>query len=230
MNKSVSDFYDEYSVYQKNRGYNERHFFMLDKMLELGLNRESNVLELGCGIGTITSLVYKVVRKGKIVGVDISPKSIEYAKHRVPGAEFHVGDIVEFSRKELVYDFITLFDVLEHIPIELHKSLFSNIVSHMHTGAKLLINIPNPTYLDHVRENSPDLLQIIDQSLPLADLVLDADHSGLSMRYFEKYDLWSKDESQFMIFELKEKYVQKDGIPPRQTLMRRIQNKFEIYW
>lgn len=230
MNKSVSDFYDDYSVYQKNRGYNERHFFMLDKMLELGVKPTSNILELGCGIGTITSLVYKVVKKGKIIGVDISPKSIEHAKKRVPAVEFHVGDIVKFTRKELSYDFVTLFDVLEHIPIELHKPLFANIVAHMNSNTKLLVNIPNPTYLDYVRENSPDLLQIIDQSLDLAVLIKDADESGLSLKYFEKYDLWSKDESQFMIFEPKAKYEQRDGTPPKQTLLRRIQNKFEIYW
>ncbi len=232
VDKNVSEFYDEFSSFQEKIAYNERHFLMLDKLLELGLNKTSNVLELGCGIGVVSSLICRVVKSGKLIAVDISPKSIEIAKknNATTGAEFYVGDVTEFKSNEYSYDFITLFDVLEHIPIDSHDKLFASIAEHMSEDTKLIINIPNPDYLRYIHDNSPDRLQIIDQPLPLIDILENTQSNELELKFFETYDLWLKDESQFMVFEKKKRFVAVETKAPGQTYIRRLQNKFKKYW
>ncbi|MEK6616194.1 MAG: class I SAM-dependent methyltransferase, partial [Bacteroidota bacterium] len=132
----VSDFYDAFTNYQMETDVmlNDRHFILFKKLKSLGLNTNSHVLELGCGIGVITSLIATVVRKGKITAVDISPKSIEVSKKKIfqkTNIEFIVSDILNFSYPDNRFDFITLFDVIEHIPLKDHSAVFKLISRYM---------------------------------------------------------------------------------------------------
>ena len=232
VNKGVSDFYDDFTSHQERIGYNARHFLMLDRLLESGLRGDSTVVELGCGIGIITSLILKVLREGAVVAVDISPKSIEIAKGRGDQrrCRFEVGDITEFDPGVRQADFVTLFDVLEHVPVRGHQALFERIEGYIGEQGQLLVNIPNPEYLDYLHEHEPEKLQIIDQPLSIADLVKTAHEAGFVMRQFETYDLWHKNESIFMRFEKQQAFEEIETDPPTQSILRRIQNKFETYW
>jgi 2-polyprenyl-3-methyl-5-hydroxy-6-metoxy-1,4-benzoquinol methylase len=75
-----------------------------------------------------------------------------------------------FSHKVL-FDFIVLPDVLEHIPVEQHSNLFKNLSAVSSPKAIVLINIPEPNCLNWIRKHNPEKLQIIDQSLSMQDLL-----------------------------------------------------------
>jgi ubiquinone/menaquinone biosynthesis C-methylase UbiE len=62
----VTEFYDEYVVEQANTGINDRIYGVYERLIGLGLNAHSTVLELGCGIGMMTSLLKRTVNQGKI--------------------------------------------------------------------------------------------------------------------------------------------------------------------
>ena len=78
----VSKYYDKFSSYQSKVGINIRHRSIFKNIKREGLSRNSFVLEIGCGIGTLTGLIAGVVTTGRIVSIDISPKSIEMAKYK----------------------------------------------------------------------------------------------------------------------------------------------------
>ena len=65
-------------------GVNLRHFMIMDHLIRFGLRKDSKVLEIGCGIGKLTGLLYKYIKRGKIVGMDISNESVEIARKRIP--------------------------------------------------------------------------------------------------------------------------------------------------
>ena len=77
---SISNFYDDYTVSQQKIGVSTRHHLIYNELINLGLKKNSNVLEIGCGIGTVSSLIIPFIQSGKFVGCDISPKSIELAQ------------------------------------------------------------------------------------------------------------------------------------------------------
>lgn len=170
--QSVKDFYDTFTSNQTNIGVSVRHRLILKKLKSIGLKSHSNVLEIGCGIGTVSSLIIKNTPSGKFVGCDISPKSIELARKFNPqkSAEFICTDMSDFETN-LKFDFVVFPDVLEHIPVEEHNQLFERISRVCKTNTKLLINIPEPNMLNYQRKNNPHLLQIIDQSLSMQDLL-----------------------------------------------------------
>ncbi len=170
--EEVEEFYDEFVDKQKNIGVSVRHRLIHKKLKSLGLNPNSNVLEIGCGIGTVSSLIIKSIPSGKFVGVDISPESIETAKKLFgsSNATFLVDDMSDFT-SDIKFDFIVFPDVLEHIPVEQHSRLFENVARVCKQDAIVLINIPEPNALNWTREHNPEVLQIIDQSLSMQDLL-----------------------------------------------------------
>lgn len=207
-NKEIKVFYDEYIEEQRNSGINDRIYGLYRRMLKQGLNSNSNVLELGCGIGVMTFLLSKTIKKGQIEAIDISSKSIDFCKQRIKKSniKFITADIINYSPAFKKPDFITLFDVIEHIPVEKHGELFNNIALLCHDDTKILINIPNPGYVEYDIKNQADTLQIIDQPVPLNSITDNLIKSDLDLVYFETYSVWVENDYQFFIIARKKDF------------------------
>lgn len=226
--EEVVSYYDNYVPHNWKIAYNERHLLMIEKLKACGLREESRVLELGAGIGVITSLILKEVKKGTVVSTDLSPKRIGFAQNRLsekyPNAQFRVEDISDFTIEGQSFDFITLFDVLEHVPQELHKKAFKEIYKHLHDQSIVVINIPHPACIDYLHENQPDSLQVIDQALSADNLIADAYDAGLVLEFFESYSIWQHHDYQFMVFRKKYAFNPK-RLKNRKGFLDRIKNK-----
>ena len=150
-NQKIVDYYDPLLATYLESGINDRIYHLYKRLLSLGLKPDSNVLELGSGIGTLTFLLFKYIKDGKIEAVDISPKSIEFSKQKIksPNVFFFADDIVTFKTSLKNIDFITLFDVIEHIPLDKYSELFQNLSFLSNENTKICINIPNPAYIEY---------------------------------------------------------------------------------
>lgn len=79
------------------------------------------ILDAGCGSG-YNALALALANPGaKIVGIDLSPKSIELAQkrlefHQIPNSEFHVLSIENVSELGLEFDYINCDEVLSLVP------------------------------------------------------------------------------------------------------------------
>ncbi|MBS1652383.1 MAG: class I SAM-dependent methyltransferase [Bacteroidetes bacterium] len=187
----VKSFYNNYKIQQQSIGVNIRHRTIFKNLRKEGLLPTHKVLEIGCGIGTVSGLIINYLSQGFFVGVDISNESIEFAKKRFStknNAEFLVNDMSAFSHK-FKFDYIVLPDVLEHIPVELHAGIFKLLESVSHNDTQILINIPEPHCLNWIRQNHPQKLQIIDQSLDTAKLIGDANNAGFKLYSMNSYGL-----------------------------------------
>lgn len=189
--KQVEDFYNNFKEHQKKLGINIRHRTILKNVKKAGLSKDMNVLEIGCGIGTVSHLILRNLSEGRFVGVDISSESIAQAKQlnaRFRNAEFLVSDMSDFKHV-LKFDMVVLPDVLEHIPVEQHAHLFSVLKAHTHAGSVILINIPEPNCLNWARQQHPEKLQIIDQSLSMQDLLNNVYPSDFELVSLQPYAL-----------------------------------------
>jgi ubiquinone/menaquinone biosynthesis C-methylase UbiE len=226
----VTEFYDEYVVEQANTGINDRIYGVYERLIGLGLNAHSTVLELGCGIGMMTSLLKRTVNQGKIHAIDISAASIEYGKAKFGGANitFSTQDITTFETQLNTPDFITLIDVLEHIPLELHAALFSRISRVMGINSHFVINLPNPDYIAHDIALEADSLQVIDQPVPFASLIQQLDDAGLELMTYQKYGLWHHDEYQWFVLRIKRPFKEV-RIDDSLTLMEKVKRKIKRF-
>ena len=202
----ISDFYDEYVQRQLKIGANERLISLYKRLLNGGLNADSKVLELGCGVGIFTKLLVKKVTSGIIEAVDLSEKSIAVAQQELKhkkNIHFDVDDVVKYQPKNSDFDMITLMDVIEHIPLGHHEELFGNLAKIATNKTNILINIPNPQYIGYARINHPESLQVIDQEVELFPLMQHLEKHGLELVYFEKYGIWEEEDYHFMVIRKK---------------------------
>ncbi|MFN5912162.1 MAG: class I SAM-dependent methyltransferase [Bacteroidota bacterium] len=186
--EGVSEFYDSFVSTQKKIGISIRHRLIHKKLKKMGLRADSSVLEIGCGIGTVSSLIIRSIPHGQFTGCDISPESIATARQLNPqkNAEFLVTDMSDFT-SEKRFDLIVFPDVLEHIPVDQHSNLFKNVAAVCKPDAKVLINIPEPNTLNWTRKNRPEVLQIIDQSLSMQDLLNNTYPHGFQVQSITPY-------------------------------------------
>jgi trans-aconitate 2-methyltransferase len=188
VHTEVENYYNQYVDHQKKIGVSNRHRIIFKSLKKLGLRTDSNVLEVGCGIGTVSSLIIKNITKGNFVGVDISSESIAFARNFNPqsNASFIVSDMSDFT-SDKKFDFIVFPDVLEHIPVEQHPDLFRCVAKVCSDNAIVLINIPEPNALNWIRVNTPEKLQIIDQSLSIQELINNVYSAGFFVQSIEPY-------------------------------------------
>ncbi|WDT68686.1 class I SAM-dependent methyltransferase [Cloacibacterium sp. TD35] len=206
--EEVSQFYDQFSERQIKIGVNERLIYLFKKLKKLGLNKKSKILELGCGVGAFTYLLSKKVEQGYVEAVDLSEKSIENAQKNIQksNVRLFVGDVVYYQPKETDFDFITLLDVIEHIPVEEHFNLFKNLSSFISEKTLLLINIPNPEYIKYLHQNLPDSLQVIDQPIELTTLAENLDKNDLEIIFFQKYGIWEQEDYHLFVVRKKREF------------------------
>lgn len=200
----IISYYDQFSEKQEKTGINSRHLSILDKVMSAGLKAHHRVLEVGCGIGTVSSLIAGQVKKGEVLAVDISPESIDKAKVIWKGFDnlkFEVSDMSDFHKANQTFDFFIFPDVLEHIPVDQHQRLFQNIQEHSHQDSVIFIHIPAPRYLQWMIQNEPEKLQVIDQPLDSGDLIKSITSSGFYLEKMETYSVFFEEKDyQYFVF------------------------------
>jgi trans-aconitate 2-methyltransferase len=192
----VRGYYDEYVGRQRAIGVNKRHRAILEWALKFGMRPDHSVLELGCGIGTLTGLLAKGLEAGgSVTAVDLSPASVETAEKRLGSfgnVRLLVGDALEMSL-EGRFDVVVLPDVIEHIPLERHSELFGRVASWVEDGGFVLLHYPSPHYQEWTRRHHPDRLQIIDQTIHADVLASHAYPHGLYLHHLETYSIWMRE-------------------------------------
>lgn len=201
--EEISKPYHDFTDTHPESGANERLISLYKRLFELGLKADSTVLELGCGAGNFTKLLAKRVKRGIIEVADLNEKSIEAAKKQLAEKTnilFTAADAVKYIPQNKNFNFVTLLDVIEHIPLSLHGNLFRQISAYTDENSLVCINIPNPEYIEYAREHEPKKLQTIDQSVQLLPLLQHLEGVGFEMIFFEKYSIWVREDYHFMVF------------------------------
>lgn len=83
----------------------------------LNLQNASTILDVGCGDGKITAAIAKSLPSAQVIGIDISPSMIEFAKAAFsndPNLKFLIQDAANLDFQEK-FDLITSFTVMQWV-------------------------------------------------------------------------------------------------------------------
>lgn len=226
----VRDWYNQFSGNQVKKGINLRHFKIMNRLIKIGLKKDHSVLEIGCGIGTLTQLINSFLKSGKLVATDISDKSINIAKSRITKSDkidFIVTDMSDFSYPAK-FDFIVFPDVLEHIPEESHENIFKTVSSLMHNNSRILINIPHPRAIDYLRKTDPDKLQVIDQAISAFSIIKNATKSNLELVSYDSYSLFKKEYDSVFIILKKGTSIEYSALSKREIILAKLKERIKF--
>ena len=101
-----------------------------------------NVLDVGCGTGTLAIAIRPRVRQGEVHGIDASPEMIEVAKEKAAkaGAEidFQVALVEAIPFPDASFDLVTSSLMLHHLPDDLKRKGFAEIRRVLKPGGRFL--------------------------------------------------------------------------------------------
>lgn len=120
------------------------------------ITKSANILDVGCGPGTITSDLAKLASEGTTIGIDNSAGIIAQAQSSVsplPNLTFAVGDALKLSYPDNTFDIVHAHQLLVHI---------SDPVSVLKEFHRVL----KPGGLIAVRDSSPATVLSLKPDLP----------------------------------------------------------------
>lgn len=206
--KEIKDFYNNFSKNLiRDKIYpNPRHKKIISYLKKLfKIYSFNNALEIGCGIGIISEFISKNVPG--VTGIDISEENIKFAKTTNNNISFYCSDFSEYPAKDK-FDLITLFDVLEHIPKQIHQNVFRKIKDLSNPNTKIIITVPDPDYLSYIRVHSPEKLQVVDECIYLDEMIRILKENNLDILLFEKYGIDCANQYNLYLLQFKNKEYQ----------------------
>ncbi len=101
----------------------------------------ADLLDVGCWTGDFASLAASRARS--VTGLDIEPRALEVARGKVPRASFVEGSVLDLPFEEAIFDVVTFFDVLEHLPVDSEARALREISRVTRPGGCLALGTPS---------------------------------------------------------------------------------------
>ena len=195
----VRAYYDEF-LRSRMLSYrlteNDRIEAAIARVLPL-LRVTDRVLDVGCGIGIVAERLASQVPSGQVLGIDISPQNIWYAKRTTRRKNLSFAALDAVKEIDAIHEIlggpanvVVLVDVIEHIPDGERPQFLSRLRAVSSDSALLVLTYPSPQYQRYLRENNPDELQVIDNIIALPTLVEEAAAAGYHLLHYSLEDIW----------------------------------------
>ena len=157
----------------------------------------ANLLDLGCGNGTLAMELAERGFQGKYTGLDFSPQLLETARQNVPPGSafaFLQADLssaawdTNFAQNS--FDYILAFAILHHIPGRLNRQQLLVSIRRRLSGGGLLVH-SNWQFLNSERLRSRiqpwERAGIRAEDVEPGDYLLDWRHGGVGLRYVHHF-------------------------------------------
>jgi SAM-dependent methyltransferase len=189
----VVDFYDEHIVHKVADFVDgNRRVDAAWRTLEHWAPESPRVIvEIGCGLGAMAYRMADRWPNARVIGADISPRSIEYAQRlfQLPNLAYSNGSLDALA-VDGYCDLVVLVDVYEHIAHADRAAFLAGVAPLLSDDGRAVLTFPTPAYQRILRECSPEKLQPVDEDVDMSAL----DEVGRAIRadlvMYQEHDIW----------------------------------------
>lgn len=112
------------------------------------MNKGSHVLDIGCGNG---SYIY-LIDSPHCVGMDLTIDVLKMAKKYCVKSHFLVGSILNLPFRAEVFDMISMWEVIEHIPVGTESDALAESQRVLISDGCLLLSTPNRHFVSNIMD------------------------------------------------------------------------------
>ncbi|RJQ36777.1 class I SAM-dependent methyltransferase [Candidatus Parcubacteria bacterium] len=105
---------------------------------------DAAILDFGASDGHMAGIAHARFGRARVVGVDPSARSIEYAKRHHPEIEFFVTDGAQLPFNDATFDLAYAVGVFHHIPFDAHDVAYREIIRTLKPGGAFVLFEMNP--------------------------------------------------------------------------------------
>lgn len=135
---AVQRAYDEIAeTYAAQRSTDSSGIDVLDRFLH-PFSENTRILDAGCGQGT--PVLERISDSSTAVGVDISCEQLQIAVENTPAAALIQGDMTTLPFREGVFDAVTAYHSMIHIPIDEHQTVIDEFARVLQSDGRLLLS------------------------------------------------------------------------------------------
>lgn len=196
MNQSIAEvksYYDKH-VASKLKGFvevnarAERAWLTIEQWTQKNPQR---ILEVGCGIGDICWRMTRRWPESEVVGLDVSPKSLEIARKLFGSSRlsFVEGPLIK-GKVIGKFDLIVLMDVYEHIAVADRSALHEALRELRSDGGRIVLAFPTPSKQANLRQCHPDQIQPVDEDIDLATILALAGDIKAEVLLYQEVNVW----------------------------------------
>jgi len=190
--EEIKQYYDQHVVGKLNGfvNINERVERAWTTVIE-NTNNPSTILEVGCGIGDLCWRMNRSWPESIINGIDISPKSIEYANKLFANKKVSFKEGVLTRRSYTTkFDLIILIDVYEHIMKEQREELHDALKVLSNNTGKIVLSFPTPRHLAWLKKNDLANIQPIDEDITVDTICKLAKDINKDVLMYKEVSVW----------------------------------------
>ena len=134
VRRNYDDLAETYARERSEAGYGKE---ILDQFLR-PLPKSARVLDAGCGQGT--PVLHQLSASATATGLDFSRTQLELATENAPRASLIQGDMTNLPVRNGVFDAITAYHSLIHIPLEEHQAVIDEFARVLRPDGRLLLS------------------------------------------------------------------------------------------
>jgi SAM-dependent methyltransferase len=202
--ETVVSYYDEH-VKNKLNDYiivNPRIEYGWKTIKKFAPANPKRILEVGCGMGSISARMHKRWPDAVITGMDISTMSIQIA------TKLFADDKLNFIESILTpdtfneqFDLVIFMDVYEHIAVNDRPDVHAALAKILRNKGKIILTVPTPHNLIWSLVNKPETMQPVDEHISYEVIGKLSADTGAEVILYEKKNVWNVGDYSHIVLE-----------------------------
>jgi 2-polyprenyl-3-methyl-5-hydroxy-6-metoxy-1,4-benzoquinol methylase len=200
----IISYYDDHVKNKLNDyiNFNPRIEYAWKTIIKYAPKNPTRILEVGCGMGSISERMHVYWPNALITGIDISTQSIQLAD------KLFADDKLNFKESILTpdtfyeeFDLIVFMDVYEHIAVEDRNDVHAALLKILRNKGRVVLSVPTPHNLKWSLINKPETMQPVDEHISFDVISKLAHATQTEVILYEVKNVWNVGDYAHIVLE-----------------------------
>lgn len=201
---TVVSYYDEH-VKNKVNDYiivNPRIEYGWETIKRFAPVKPIRILEVGCGMGSISNRMHKRWPDASVTGMDISTLSIQIANKLFANSKLNfIESILTPDTFNEQFDLVIFMDVYEHIAVTDRPAVHAALAKILRNKGRIILTVPTPHNLKWSLVNKPETMQPVDEHISYEVVGKLATDTNTEVILYEKKNVWNIGDYAHIVLE-----------------------------